>query len=127
MYLRLDSDRYPVRNYADLVEVVAGPVARRIATAGQSIQLIIIVAIVILGNGQSLFQITQSNLCFIVAVLIFGSLGMCIGQIQSLKSVAWVGSASVYLNVAVILISIGFFANSPPNYEGGASSSIRFR
>ncbi|EJU02788.1 hypothetical protein DACRYDRAFT_106844 [Dacryopinax primogenitus] len=118
MYLRLDSDRYPVRNYADLVEVVAGPIARRFATAGQSIQLIVIVATVILGNGQALFQITQSQLCFIVSVLIFGLLGMCIGQIQSLKSVAWVGSASVYLNISVILISIGFFANSPPNYVG---------
>jgi len=118
MYLRVDSDRYPVRNYADLVEVVAGPIARRFATAGQSIQLIVIVATVILGNGQALFQITQSQLCFIVAVLIFGLLGMVIGQIQSLKSVAWVGSVSVYLNISVILISLAFFANSPPNYVG---------
>ncbi|KZO89989.1 hypothetical protein CALVIDRAFT_569455 [Calocera viscosa TUFC12733] len=137
MYLRLDSDRYPVRNYADMAGIVCGPTARRAVSIMQTIQLIVIVraaylmrlarsqlipsfigqvATIILGNGQALFQITQSNLCFIVCVVIFAVLGMVLGQIQSLKSVAWIGGASVYMNITVICLTIGFFANSPPNY-----------
>lgn len=47
MYLRLDSDEYPVHNYSDLTERIYGRFARHCVNVLQTIQLLFNVAVII--------------------------------------------------------------------------------
>jgi len=41
---------------------------------------------------------------------------MLVGQIRSLRNVCVIGSASVYLNLLIIFMSMGVVAHTLPNY-----------
>lgn len=58
LFVKLDSDRFPVRTYSDLVERIFGTWARHLCTILQSIQLIINVGLICLSSGQSLSQVS---------------------------------------------------------------------
>jgi hypothetical protein len=47
---------------------------------------------------------------------------MAIGQIRTLKNYSWLSNSTVWLNLALIFISMGFVAHSAPNYEAAAFS-----
>lgn len=72
LFMRLDSDRYPVTCYADLGERIFGRATRHVFNALQSTQLLLNVAILILGNGQTLASVINYKFCF-VALNIFVS------------------------------------------------------
>ena len=50
MYLKLDSDEYPVQNYSDLTERIYGRVARHCINVLQTIQLLFNVAVLVIGT-----------------------------------------------------------------------------
>ena len=79
MFLGLDSDRYPVKTYADIAFRIYGSVARYVVSLLQSIQLLFNVGIIILINGLSLEQIITGSgrtaVCFVVLCLIWAVAG----------------------------------------------------
>ncbi|KAJ7281484.1 transmembrane amino acid transporter protein-domain-containing protein [Mycena rebaudengoi] len=120
LFIRLDSLRYPVRTYADIVERIFGLWARRVCIILQSVQLVMFVGLICLSNAQSLSQIAKHNLCFAVCIVIWALVGMVIGQIRTLKVRGF--SRSILLNLLIIFTSMGFVAHSPPNFASAASS-----
>ncbi|KIL60799.1 hypothetical protein M378DRAFT_83314 [Amanita muscaria Koide BX008] len=122
LFLKLDSVRYPLRTYPDIAGRIFGKAAQHICTFLQSLQLLMNVAVICLSNGQSLAQVVQNRLCFSVCIVIFPIIGMMIGQIRSLKNFSWLANSAVWINLAIIFISMGFVAHSPPNFAAAASS-----
>jgi hypothetical protein len=47
---------------------------------------------------------------------------MIIGQIRTLKAYGWLANSAVWLNLTLIFISMGFIANSPPNYASAKAA-----
>ncbi|KAJ7728928.1 transmembrane amino acid transporter protein-domain-containing protein [Mycena maculata] len=128
IYLRIDSVRYPITLYGDMCERTVGGWLKYISSFLQCIQLTINVGLICLTNGQSLSQIiagpnATGHLCFSVTVLIWALCGMCIGMIRGLGNFSILANASVYLNLMIIFISIGFAARSAPNYAAAFASS----
>jgi amino acid permease len=108
-FLALDSDRYPIKGYGDLFFRTYGSLARHLINLGQGIQLMVFVAVLILGNGQSISQISQGpdggpGLCFVVCLVIFMAAGFVLGQIRTLKRFGWVANAAVWINLLIIFI-----------------------
>ncbi|KAK4701208.1 hypothetical protein P7C70_g5023, partial [Phenoliferia sp. Uapishka_3] len=122
LFLRLDSVRYPIKTYGDLAGRVFGPWARHLCSILQSIQLVLNVGLIVLSTGQSLSQITKGQLCFSVCVVIWALVGMFLGQVRGLQNFGIIANASVYINLLIIFISMGFIAHSPPNYAAATSS-----
>jgi hypothetical protein len=99
----LDSDRFPMKTYADAFFRVFGSWARHIVNILQAIQLLLTVAVLILGNGQSISLISQGRLCFIVCLIIFMAAGMVVGQIRTLQRFGWLANFAVYINVLILI------------------------
>jgi len=118
----LDSPRHPVRSYGDLTERIYGRAARHVVSLLQSLQLIVNVGTICLGNGQALSQVSKFKLCFIVCIVIWAGFGFVLGQIRTLKSYGWLANSAVWINLAIIFISMGFVAHSPPNFTAAATS-----
>ncbi|KZV86995.1 oligopeptide transporter protein [Exidia glandulosa HHB12029] len=115
LFIKLDSDRFPVRTYSDLAERIFGSWARHACTVLQSIQLVINVGLICLSSGQSLSQVASAKLCFSVCVVIFVIVGLIIGQIRTLKDFTTLANGAVWLNLLIIFLSMGIMAHSAPN------------
>lgn len=127
LFIHLDSDRYPVKTYADICERIFGRSARHVCTFLQSLQLIVNVGVICLSNGQSLAQIVAGEsgtgyICFSLAIVVWALFGMVIGQIRTLQSFSLLANFSVWVNLLIIFTSMGFVAHSPPNYAAALAS-----
>jgi hypothetical protein len=67
MFLMLDSNQYPMKTYGDFAFRIFGGFARHIVNILQSIQLVFNVGIIIIGNGQGIWQI--NGMCYIAGEL----------------------------------------------------------
>ncbi|KIW21176.1 hypothetical protein PV08_01756 [Exophiala spinifera] len=126
MYLQLDSDRYPLKGYGDIAFRVYGPWFRHTVNFVQSFQFFLNVTLLILSNGQSISELSKSNLCFIVCMVICTIAGCVVGQIRTLQRFGWLASWAVYLNLFVIFATMGVMAHSDPNYKVYAASHPTF-
>jgi hypothetical protein len=104
VFMYLDSDRYPMKTYADAFFRVYGTWARHSVNILQAIQLLLTVSVLILSNGQSISQISKGSLCFIVCLIIFMAAGFIIGQIRTLQRFGWLANFAVWLNLLIIFI-----------------------
>lgn len=104
VFLALDSDRYPMNNYADAFYRVFGRYARHFINVLQAIQLLFTVSILILSNGQAISQISKGSICFIVCLVIFMAAGVVLGQIRTLQRFSWLANFAIYINLLVIFI-----------------------
>ncbi|KAB2581225.1 hypothetical protein DBV05_g79 [Lasiodiplodia theobromae] len=121
-FLGLDSDKYPVKNYGDLGFRIYGNWFRYIINILQSGQFFLGVTLLIVTNGQSLSQLSQGPhgskaLCFTACLIIFTVAGFIVGQIRTMQKFGYIANLSVWMNVFVILMTMGIVANSSPNYE----------
>ncbi|KAJ7650967.1 transmembrane amino acid transporter protein-domain-containing protein [Roridomyces roridus] len=128
IWLRLDSARYPITLYGDMCERTVGSWLKYLASFLQCVQLTINVGLICLTNGQSLSQIIAGphgtgHLCFSVTVLIWALCGMVIGMIRGLGNFSILANASVWLNLMIIFINIGFAARTLPNYTAAFATS----
>ena len=97
------------------------------------------VATTSLSSAQSLVQIVNGNLCFVVAIIIWilvyaelylGRIrslltlcrGMVLCQIRTLKRYSWLASSAIWLTLLVIFLSVGSVAHSPPNYSAAKAA-----
>ncbi|KAH7098985.1 transmembrane amino acid transporter protein-domain-containing protein [Auriculariales sp. MPI-PUGE-AT-0066] len=106
LFIKLDSGRFPIRNYADLAERIYGRWARHVCSILQTVQLIVVVGLISLTAGQSLSQISHAKLCFSVCIVIFILIGMIIGQIRTLKSYSLLANSAVWLNILSMIIAM---------------------
>ncbi|KAI6127222.1 transmembrane amino acid transporter protein-domain-containing protein [Pisolithus sp. B1] len=118
MFMKLDSERHPLRSFGDLAYRIYGTWFRHVCNILQSLQLIINVGLIILLNGQGLSQVSKFKLCFSICNIVWMLAGMLLGQIRTLRKFSWVANLSVWLNVITLIITMGAVANTPPNYAG---------
>jgi len=116
MFLQLDSDRYPMKGYGDIAFRIYGTWFRHVVNFLQSFQFFLNVALIIISSGQSISQMSQGNLCFIVCVVVCAIAGCIAGQIRTLQRFGWLASVAVYINLFVIFATMGVMAHSGPNY-----------
>lgn len=125
LYLRLDSDRHPIRSYGDLMEVFFGKVGHYLVSVIQVVQIIFIVASNIIANAQGMTQLTAPNgsLCFIASIVIWTVIGLVTSiPFRSLAKLSYLATFNVFINLLIIFMSMGFIAHSPPNYESAAAA-----
>lgn len=116
VFLGLDSYEFPVRNYGDLGFRTLGRWGRHVTNFLQALALLLIVGQVTLQYGQNISQVSKFKLCYIVCPAIFAIAGFFISQIRTLRAYGWIANCAVWLNVFVMLMTMGVMANSPPNY-----------
>jgi len=122
MFLKLDSDRYPLRTFGDLGYRIFGTYTRHGMNILQSIQLFFNVGIIIIGNGQGLSQMAKFKLCFSVCTLVWALAGMIFGQIRTLQKFGHLANFAIWLNVLVIFMTMGDAAHTSPNWAAFAPS-----
>jgi len=116
MFLKLDSDKYPMRTFGDLGFRIYGTYTRHGMNLLQSIQLLFNVGVIIIGNGQALSQMSKFKLCFTVCCLIWPLVGMVAGQIRTLAKFGYLANFAIWINVLVIIFTMAVACHSLPNY-----------
>lgn len=107
-FCAMDSSRFPIRSYSDLCERLIGSWFRHFVNVLQAVQLIFMIAVIILGNGQSLMQLTDGKgLCFTVGVLIWALIGMVTNQVRTLRGFSMVSNIAVVLNLMIVFVTMG--------------------
>lgn len=104
IYLGLDSSRYPILSYGDTFFRVFGAKSRHFINATQALQQFMTVAVLILGSGQIIAQLSKGTICYIACFAIFTIFGIFAGLIRGLQHVGWLANASVWLNIASFII-----------------------
>jgi hypothetical protein len=123
MFMGLDSHEYPCQTYGDIAFRTYGSLVRHLVNILQSIQLLFNVGIIVIGNGQALSQIAQFRLCYAVCCLIWALCGYVIGQVRTLQKYGWLANAAIWLNVLVIIFTMGVVAHSGVNYAATGGSA----
>jgi peptidoglycan biosynthesis protein MviN/MurJ (putative lipid II flippase) len=116
MFLGLDSHNYPMRTYGDIAFRVYGTPMRHLVNILQSIQLLFNVGLIIVGNGQALSQVAKFKLCYAICCLVFALSGFVIGQVRTLQKYGWLANAAIWMNVFIIITSMGVASKTGPNY-----------
>lgn len=128
VFLGVDSYQFPVKNYGDLGYRTWGKYGRHVTNVLQGVSLLFLVSSVTLVFGENISQVSRFQLCYAVCPLIFAFVGLFFSQIRSLKAYGWVANAGVWMNVFVIIMTMGVMANTPPNYAisrlGSAGSAV---
>ena len=120
--MNMDSDRFPLRDFGQAFFRVYGSTTRHVINVLQSVQMLMLVAVLILSNGGSISQISigkdglGNGICYVICLLIFAILGMVVGQIRTLQRFGWLANLSVWTTVTTAFIAIGISAVSAPNY-----------
>jgi hypothetical protein len=123
MFLGLDSHQYPMRTYGDIAFRLYGTPMRHLVNILQSIQLLFNVGIIVIGNGQGLSQVAKFRLCYAVCCLVFALVGFIIGQVRTLQKFGWLANAAIWMNVFIIVTSMGVAAHSGVNYLAAPQAS----
>ncbi|KAK8069401.1 transmembrane amino acid transporter protein-domain-containing protein [Apiospora phragmitis] len=123
LFIQLDSDRYPMRNFADIFYRIFGAGMKHFVNIAQAVQLIAVLGFLILLNGQGISQMAYGpsnsypGICFVACLVIFTVAGFAIGQIRTLQKYSWLANLAVFLNLLVVFIVMGLAANYAPNYN----------
>lgn len=102
MFIQMDSDRYPMKDFGDLGFRIYGSWARHICNILQSFQFFFNVGLIIITSGQSISQMSKGKLCFVVCVLVSAIAGCIVGQIRTLARFGWLASLAVFMNLFVM-------------------------
>jgi hypothetical protein len=119
----LDSYQFPLRSFGDLGFRLYGRWMRYLFNVLQSIQLLLNVGLIVISNGEALYQVSKSKLCFIICCLVWALFGFFIGQVRTLQKYGWLANSAVWINLLVMFITMGGAANAPPNYAAASASA----
>jgi hypothetical protein len=109
IFIELDSDKFPVRNYADIFMRLFGTRMKHFVNVAQAIQLVMVLAVTILMSGQAISQMSYGTngdlggLCFIACLLVFTLAGFFVAQIRTLQRFSVLASISMCLNLLVVV------------------------
>jgi hypothetical protein len=127
MFLKLDSDKYPMRTFGDMGFRIYGTTTRHGMNLLQSIQLLFNVGVIIIVNGIGFSQVVKFKLCFSICVLIWPLMGFVLGQIRTLAKFGQLASLAIWMNLLVIFVTMGVAFHSLPNYaafKGGNTGPV---
>ncbi|KAL6907234.1 transmembrane amino acid transporter domain-containing protein [Trichoderma evansii] len=116
VFLGLDSSRFPMVSFGDTYFRVYGPFARHFINVAQAIQQFMTVAVLILGSGTIIAQLSSGAICYIACLVIFMVVGMVFGSIRSLHRIGWLANLSVWINIVSFIIIMVACANFPIDY-----------
>ncbi|KAJ5820512.1 hypothetical protein N7474_006103 [Penicillium riverlandense] len=117
VYMTLDSSRYPILSYGDTFFRVFGRKSRHFINVTQAFQQFLTVAVLVLGSGQIIAQLSSGTICYIVCFLIFTIFGIFAGLMRGLQHVGWLANASVWLNVVSFIIVMVAAAHFTVDYD----------
>jgi hypothetical protein len=123
VFLGLDSSRYPMVSFGDTYFRVYGGFARHFINVAQAIQQFMTVAVLILGSGTTIAQLSSEKICYIVCLVIFMVVGMVFGSIRSLQRIGWLANLSVWINIVSFIIIMVACANFPIDYSAITQST----
>lgn len=123
MFLKLDSLVYPMRNFGDVVGRIYGKRVRYGVDFLQALQLICNVAVIILGNGQGLYQVAKKKVCFAVMVVVWALAGMVVGQIRTLRRFGFLSNLAIWMNLFICFATMGIAAQYGVNYDAAMSQN----
>ncbi|KAJ5623814.1 hypothetical protein N7510_000123 [Penicillium lagena] len=123
VYLSLDSSRYPILSYGDTFFRVFGRRSRHFINVTQAFQQFMTVAVLILGSGQIIAQLSGGTICYIVCFLIFTIFGVFAGMMRGLQHVGWLANGSVWLNIVSFIIVMVAAARFTVDYEATTQST----
>lgn len=124
VFLGLDSSRFPMVSFGDTYFRVYGPFARHFINVAQAIQQFMTVAVLILGSGTIIAQLSSEKICFVACLIIFMVVGMVFGSIRSLQRIGWLANLSVWINIVSFIIIMVACANNPIDYSAVTSSTL---
>lgn len=119
----MDSYEFPLRSYGDMGFRLYGSWCRYLFNILQAIQLILNVGVICISNGEALSQAVRFRLCFAVCVLVFAIAGFIFGQVRTLQKFGFLANLAIWMNIAVMVISMIAAATSAPNYAAAALSA----
>jgi hypothetical protein len=90
----------------------------------QSVQLIFNVGVIVLQNGQGLYQI-NSKICYVACCIIWTALGFVLGQIRTLQRFGWIANLAVWINLSVMILTMAIVSHHSPNYMASEASNGR--
>ncbi|KAF7177776.1 hypothetical protein CNMCM7691_006210 [Aspergillus felis] len=122
-FMGLDSYQFPLRTFGDLGFRLYGRWMRYLFNVLQSIQLLLNVGLIVISNGEALYQVSKSKLCFIICCLVWALFGFIIGQVRTLQKYGWLANSAVWINLLVMFITMGGAATAPPNYAATSASA----
>lgn len=102
--MHLDSSRYPILSYGDTFFRVFGKKSRHFINVTQAFQQFLTVAVLVLGSGSVIAQLSGGKICFIVCFVIFTIFGIIAGLMRGLQHVGWLANASVWMNICSFII-----------------------
>lgn len=137
LYLRIDSDKIPVRTFGDIVYRIWGFWGKTIVDIFFIIQLLFSSGLLLLTSAQNVGLIIdgshtnkdgspRNHICFSVMIMIFMFITLSFSFIRSLKPIGKLSSINLALSFIAVIIATTFIYISPPNYEQAmASAGIR--
>ena len=91
-------------SFGDPFYRIYGKKTRHFINVMQSLQQWFSVAVLILGNGQTLAEIAVNKICFIACMIICMAIGMITGLMRGLQHIGWLANLSVWMNVTNFII-----------------------
>ena len=122
-FLKLDSQKYPLHSFGDVVGRIYGKYTRYGVDCLQTLQLICNVAVITLGNGQGLSQMAKGKGCYTVLILVWAIIGMIVGQIKSLQRFGFLANLAIWMNIFVIIATMACVSNELPNYTAASGTT----
>lgn len=81
-----------------------GRKSRHFINVTQAFQQFMTVAVLILGSGQIIAELSGGTICYIVCFLIFTIFGVIAGMMRGLQHVGWLANAAVWLNIVSFIL-----------------------
>lgn len=100
VFLGLDSDQFPARNYGDLGFRAWGTPVRHLINFIQALALLLLLGQVTILFGNNIYELSKLQLCYIICPLIFVLAGFFLTQIRTLKNLS-VSNANISWLVAL--------------------------
>ncbi|KLT41353.1 hypothetical protein CC85DRAFT_247783 [Cutaneotrichosporon oleaginosum] len=125
MYLALDSERYPVKCYADLGERTYGTAVRHLFNVLQSLQLVFNTAMLIIMSGSGLAEIIDWKFCYLALNVFFALLGAVLSQIKTIRGLGLFTVIGTAINILVMALTMAGVAlyDPVPSQSGHADLS----
>ncbi|KAI1490515.1 transmembrane amino acid transporter protein-domain-containing protein [Biscogniauxia mediterranea] len=132
IYLQLDSERYPVANFADVFGRLLGAGVEMFVNVAQTLLLVCIIGLTILMNGQAISQMSQGaasaggggggGICFVACLLIFVVAGFLVSQIRTLRRLGWLAHCAAWLNLVIVVAVMVLVTRYSPNFQATMAS-----
>ncbi|KXL49116.1 hypothetical protein M433DRAFT_7937 [Acidomyces richmondensis BFW] len=122
-FMGMDSFEFPVKAFGDLAFRIYGPFCRYLINILQAIQLLCNVGAIIISNGQALSEASKFKLCYAICCLVWALAGFIFGQIRTLQRFTILANLAVFINLAIIFVTMAGAADYPPRYSSVGNSA----